>query len=328
MSARVRLVGLLFATGHSWGRHAHVGSWRTGVDLALVVTAIGRGARAMRVLITVVLLAAVSAAWAGAPDTASSRVARLAEEFSDPLSTLPQVFLKDEYTPANYGTDAQANRVVARVIVPRVPRFSLLPFVQLIRPSFSMVTIPTGRGKGTRTAFGDMQLFDLAVVPWPGRDSGLMMGVGPMFVFPTATDERAGQGAWQVGPAFGMIYKGIPGILLGTLVQNPISFAYTSDDRPAQSTLIVQPILLAHLWRGLYVKSADASWTIGWHEGAARTFPLSLGLGYVWLRQNGPPLNFSVSGQWLVYRENAPVAAQTTVVFGMTIAFPDWRPWS
>ena len=102
----------------------------------------------------------------------------------------------------------------------------------------------------------------------------------------------------------------------------------TSDHRPAQSTLIVQPILLAHLWRGLYVKSADASWAIGWHEGAARTFPLSLGLGYVWLRESGPPLNFSVSGQWLVYRENAPVTPQTTVVFGLTVAFPDWRPWS
>jgi hypothetical protein len=282
----------------------------------------------MRALACVVLLLVAAAAWAEEPASASSRAARLAEEFSDPLTTLPQVFLKDEYIPTSYGTEAQANRVVARLIVPRVPRFSLLPFVQLIRPSFSLVTFPTGRGKGTRTAFGDMQLFDLAVIPWPGRESGFMWGVGPVFIFPTATDERAGQGAWQVGPALGAIYKGIPGILLGTLIQNPISFAYTSNRRPAQSTLIVQPILLAHLWRGVYVKSADASWAIGWHQGAARTFPLSLGLGYVWLRGSGPPLNFFVSGQWLVYRENAPVTPQTTVTFGVTVAFPDWRPWS
>jgi hypothetical protein len=173
-----------------------------------------------------------------------------------------------------------------------------------------------------------MQLLDLAVLPWPGRDSGFFIGVGPVLVFPTATDERAGQGAWQVGPAVGAIYKGIPGILLGALVQNPISFAYTSDDRPSVSTLIVQPILLAHLWRGLYVKSADASWTIGWHEGALRTFPLSFGLGYVFLRDDAPPLNLFVSGEWLVYREHAPVAPQTTVRFGLTVAFPDWRPWS
>ena len=281
----------------------------------------------MRALVAVLLLVGAPGLWAQT-ETSASRAARLAEEFSDPLTTLPQIFLKDEYTPTSYGTEAQTNRVVARLIVPRVPRFSLLPFVQLIRPSFSLVTVPAGRGKGTRTAFGDMQLFDLAVIPWPGRDSGFMFGVGPMFVFPTATDERAGQGAWQVGPAFGAIYKGIPGVLLGTLIQNPISFAYTGGDRASQSTLIVQPIVLVHVWHGLYVKSADASWAIGWHEGAARTFPLSFGLGYVLLRGDAPPLNFFVSGDWLVYRENAPVAAQTTVRFGLTVAFPDWRPWS
>lgn len=274
-----------------------------------------------------VLFGGVAAAW-GQTDASISRAAKLAEEFSDPLTTLPQLFVQDAYTPTNYGTEAPANRVIARLIVPRIPRFSLLPFVQLVRPSLSLVTVPTGRGKGTITALGDMQLFDLAVIPWPGRESGLFMGVGPVFVFPTATEEVAGQGAWQVGPAFGAIYKGIPGILLGVLVQNPISFAYTSGDRPAVSTLVVQPIVLAHLWRGLYVKSADASWSIGWHEGTARTFPLSFGVGYVILREGAPPLNLFVSGEWMAYRESAPVAAQTTVRFGMTVAFPDWRPWS
>ena len=164
--------------------------------------------------------------------------AKLAQEFNDPLTTLPQLFVQDAYTPANYGTDAQTNRVIARLIVPRIPRFSLFPFVQLIRPSFSLVTVPKGKGSATRTEFGDMALFDLAVIPWPGEGSGLLMGVGPVFVFPTATDKSAGQGAWQVGPAFGAIYKGIPGILLGGLIQNPISFAYTSSDRrPAEHAL-------------------------------------------------------------------------------------------
>jgi hypothetical protein len=154
------------------------------------------------------------------------------------------------------------------------------------------------------------------------------MGVGPTFVFPTATDERAGQGAWQVGPAFAAIYKGIPSLLLGVLVQNPISFAYTSDDRPAVSTLFVQPIVLLHLWRGLYVKSADATWGIGWHDGSARTFPLSFGVGWVVLTENLPPFNLFVSGEWMAYRKNAPVAPQTTVHFGVTAGFPEWTRWA
>lgn len=253
--------------------------------------------------------------------------ADLAREFNDPLTVVPQLFVQDAYTPSNYGTEAQTNRVIARLIVPRVPRFRFFPFVQLIRPSLSVVTVPEGKGSATRTEFGDMQLFDLAVIPWPGKESGFMMGFGPVFVLPTATHELAGQNAWQVGPAFGAIYKGIPGLLVGTLIQNPISFAYTSSFHRPLNTLVVQPIVLLHLWRGLYVKSADASWSFGWHDGSPKTLPISFGVGYVIPREDAPPFNLFVSGEWMAYRENAPVAPQTTVRFGFTIAFPELGSW-
>ena len=285
----------------------------------------------MSVLLTIALLAAslfcrapAAFAQAEAPEPSA---AKLAEEFNDPLTTLPQIFFQDAYTPSNYGTEAQTNRLTVRPIIPRIPKYSLLPFVQLIRPSFSLVTVPTGRGSATRTEFGDIQLFDLALLPWPGRESGLLIGVGPVFVFPTATHETAGQGAWQVGPAFAAIYRGIPGILVGCLIQNPISFAYTSRKRQPLSTLLVQPILLKQLWRGLYVKSADSTWAFGWRDAAPRLLPLSLGLGYVIVREGSPSINVSVSGEWMAYRENAAIAAQTTLRFGVSIAFPQLKPW-
>ena len=97
----------------------------------------------------------------------------------------------------NYGTDAPLNRAIVRAIIPRIRRFTLLPFVQLVRPSVSLVTVPTGRGSATRTEFGDMQLFDAAVLPWHLVD-GLMIGVGPTFVFrPRPTRQRGkGRGRW------------------------------------------------------------------------------------------------------------------------------------
>lgn len=260
-------------------------------------------------------------------EPSSEKASDVAAEFSDPLTTLPQIFLQDAYTPDNYGTDAMTNRVIGRIIVPRVPSSSLLPFVQLIRPSFSVVTLPSGRGDHTRTEFGEMQLFDLIVIPWPGRESGLLMGAGPTFVFPTATHRSAGQGAWQAGPAFAAIYKGIPGFLLGGLVQNPISFAYRYSDHESVNTLVVQPIVLAYLGRGFYVKSADASWSRSWKDDGATLLPISLGLGHVMLREGWPPINAFVSGEWMAYRRHAPVAPRTTVRFGLTVAFPQWRPW-
>jgi len=292
--------------------------------------------RALR-LATVALLALASLAGALLPqpravcaqDEEQSYLSdreKLAKEFTDPLTTLPQIFFQDAYTPVNYGTDAPTNRAILRAIVPRIPRFTLLPFVQLLRPSISLVTVPTGKGGATRTAFGDMQLFDAAVLPWHLVD-GLTVGVGPTFVFPTASYKKAGEGAWQAGPLFAALYKGIPWLLAGCLIQNPISFAYTSPDRQPVNTFEFQPIVLLALPGGWYVKSADSTWLLSWHRRSPTLLPLSFGVGRVWVREGLPPINFYVSGEWLAYRQFAPVAPQTTVRFGLTVAFPDLRPW-
>jgi hypothetical protein len=270
----------------------------------------------------------VSAAGAqnGDDESKQARLANLSREFTDPLTTLPQLFLQDAYTPANYGTEAQANRVIARVIVPRIPKLSFMPD-QLVRPSLQLVTLPTSKGHGTRTELGDMQLFDFGVIPWPSRDTGLLMGAGPVFVFPTATHRLAGQEAYQVGPGYAAIYKGIPGVLMGGLIQNPISYAYTSAKSQPVSTLLVQPLLLTYIGKGFYVKSADATWALNWHHHTSTTMPVSFGIGKIIVREGLPPLNLFVTGEWMAFRQFAPVEPQTTVRFGMTMAFPQWRPW-
>jgi hypothetical protein len=51
--------------------------------------------------------------------------------------------------------------------------------------------------------------------------------------------------------------SGIPGILLGGLIQNPISFAYTVGDSPPVDSFLFQPILLTYIGRGFYLKSAE-----------------------------------------------------------------------
>ncbi|HXK22193.1 MAG TPA: hypothetical protein VMS55_05890 [Myxococcota bacterium] len=260
--------------------------------------------------------------------TASESEAELSAEFTDPLTTLPQIFLKDDYTPDSYGTHANTNRLTARVIVPRVPESSLLPLVQLIRPTLQVVTAPTGVRSQTRTSLGDLPIFDLAVLPWPDRKkTGLLMGVGPLFVFPTATHREAGQGSWQAGPAFAAIYKGIPGLLIGTLIQNPISFAEVARDRKPVDTLLVQPIVLAYLGKGFYVKSADATWSRGWNQGQSTLLPISFGIGHVTVHEGWPPINVFAGGEYMAWRDDAPVAPQWTARVGVTVAFPEWKPW-
>ena len=280
-------------------------------------------ARMLLLLCVIMLCGGASAA---AQQTLGSEE-KLEQDFTDPLTTLPQLIVRDSYTPANYGSNLQTNQLIVRPIIPRIPPNTYLPFVQLVRPTFALVTVPSSRG-GTRTEFGDLALFDIAVIPWlSSKDKGILVGVGPTFVFPTATSTSAGQGAWQVGPAFGAIYAGIPGLLIGGIVQNPVSFAYTSPNRPPQNTLEFQPVMALHLYDKWYLRSAEANWTMGWYRHSPTVMPLSLGIGRTFVREGLPPMSFFVTGQWTVYRQYAPTAPQTTVNFGLTMGFPEFRPW-
>ena len=251
---------------------------------------------------------------------------KLEQDFTDPLTTLPQLLIRDSYSPATYGTHVQTNQVIIRPIIPRIPPNTLLPFVQLVRPTLAVVTVASRRGGG-RTEFGDLQMFDVAVLPWPEKSSGFLVDIGPTFVFPTATSSSAGQGAWQAGPALGTIYTGVPGLLVGLVLENPVSFAYTSPRRTPQNTLEIQPVLALHLFGDWYLRSSEATWMMGWRRHTPTTLPLSLGLGRTIVHRGLPPMSFFVTGQWTVYRQFAPITPQTTVNFGMTVAFPGLREW-
>jgi len=85
-------------------------------------------------LLAALLSFAAPSAFAQA-EASNLSAAKLAEEFSDPLTTLPQIFTQDAYTPVNYGTAAPTNRVILRLLVPRLPEYSLLRFVQLVSRS-------------------------------------------------------------------------------------------------------------------------------------------------------------------------------------------------
>jgi hypothetical protein len=260
--------------------------------------------------------------------TALATEEKLEQDFTDPLTTLPQLIVRDSYTPANYGPctplscfrNIETNQLIVRPLIPRIAPRAFLPFPQLIRPTFALVTVPSSRG-GTRTEFGDLPVFDIAALPWPDRQkTGVLIGLGPTFVFPTATSRSA-------GPALGAIYSGIPGLLIGFIVQNPISFAYTSPNRPPQNTFQLQPVFALHLWDKWYLRSAEANWSIGWRRHSATMLPLSLGIGRTLVRPGLPPMSLFVTGQWIVYRQFAPIAPQTTINFGITVAFPGLRSY-
>lgn len=132
---------------------------------------------------------------------------------------------------------------------------------RLLRPSLPVVVTPD---PGRVSGIGDLTLFDLFV---PRRFDWGSFGLGPVFVFPTATDSRMGAGKWQIGPAGALMFAGVRHLQLGVIV-NPFSVA-GDDDRDAVSQLLVQPILQYNLPRGWYVSMGDLNWSFDWKDGGA-----------------------------------------------------------
>ncbi len=276
------------------------------------------------VTLTLLLIGSHSFAFAQplSPPSDSEADETLAGREYDPTNSLTQIQIKDIYTPAEYGSNAQANTIQVRPIF-AISQSALIPFAQRIRPTFKIVTAPSGRGASTLTGYGDMQLLDLVLVNWPNsRETAFRWGIGPYFVFPTSTIRQSGRGAWQMGPAVGFAYRGIPKLKLAGLMQQATSFAYTSSRSTPVTSISFQPIISYQLERGWYLKSSDATWRFNLRHNTSTTMPLSAGAGKVWQLSQGYALDTSVSGEWMIYRQFSNRSAQFTLNFQVALLFP------
>jgi hypothetical protein len=283
-------------------------------------------ARHRRAFITgvaiLILLAECSAAVAQQTASAGGDDETLVDKEYDPTASLTQFKVQDIYTPAEYGTNAQPNTLQFRPLFAVRPQL-FTPLEQLVRPTIQIVTVPRNKGASTTTALDDFQLLDLLILPWPdAKETRFRWGIGPYFVFPTSTSQFTGKGAWQIGPAWGFGYRGLPRLQLSGLFQQATSFAYSSSHSVPVSSLQIQPIITYRLDDGWYLKSADATWRINWRHNTSTELPLSAGFGKVWKFGEGYALDTSISGEWMVYRQFDPQTEQFTLRFGVSLLLP------
>jgi hypothetical protein len=246
----------------------------------------------------------------------------LTQRANDPTATLTQLQIKNEYTPSQYGTNAQPNTLILRGILAVSPH-GPLNLEQIIRPTFQIETKPLGKGSATRTGFGDTQLFDLFVIPWPNsRETGFRWGIGPYFVFPTASWHGAGQGAWQLGPAWAFAYHGLPHLVISALFQQATSFAYTSSKRSPVSSLTFQPLITYELPNDWYLASNEATWTWNFRHNTSTSIPFSAGVGKIFRLSDVAAIKAQFSGEWMLYRQFDPQEEQFTLKFELTLLLP------
>ena len=120
----------------------------------------------------------------------------LAQKSLDPTSDLKQFLVRNRFIPSTFDADGYANLLTVSIQYP-IPKSPAFPIRQVWNLEIPIPTAPGGP-----TGLGDIRLLDV-FVPFEGRLRGgrwWRAGLGPVFEFPTATEDELGTGKWSVGP--------------------------------------------------------------------------------------------------------------------------------
>jgi hypothetical protein len=160
------------------------------------------------------------------------------------------------------------------------------------RPAFSFARVPLEGANGALGGIGDLgyQLFLT-----PARARTIRWGLGPAFVFPTATREAFGNGKWTVGPTAAIVVQ--PGKLSLAVAATNL-WSYAGDKRrPPTDQLSLEYSVDYSLGRG-WSLSTDPVMTDDWRGAAGESWFVPVGGGLTKTYSDRVPLQISV----LAYR--------------------------
>jgi hypothetical protein len=213
------------------------------------------------------------AATGGAPD-AQAKAAELAQKLSNPVASLISfpVQMNFDY---GHGADGGGFKFVTNVqpVVPITLNHDWNVISRTILPiAYQSHVIGDSRQGG----LGDI-LQSLFFSPKEPTSGGIVWGVGPALLFPSATDGALGAKKWAAGPTF-VVLTQKSGWTVGMLANQLWSYAGDSD-RASVNALFAQP----------FVAKTTKTLT---------TFTLNTESTYTWKAEKDPwsvPLNFTVA---------------------------------
>lgn len=139
-----------------------------------------------------------AAAFAVAPGAARAADEDLAQQLANPVASLISVPFQFNYDDG-IGPGGDASRLLLN-FQPVIP-FSLGEDWNLISRTIVPIVDQSDifPGAGSQTGLGDTVL-SLFLSPKAPTAGGIIWGVGPVFLLPTATDDLLGTGKWGIGP--------------------------------------------------------------------------------------------------------------------------------
>lgn len=215
----------------------------------------------------------------GQSDSGSSGGGDLAAAAQNPVANLAAFPLQSNW---NFGIGPQQRTQYVGLFQPVIPWKLGDDWNLITRAIVPFVNAPVGFDSNA-DGLGDSQGQFFFT---PNTDSKFIWGVGPLVVFPTASDPALGFGEWAVGlDAVGLVSTGR--IVAGALITQ----AWGVDGN--NSPFLVQPFFNYNFQKGYFVNAsgeARADWELP--KGSRWLFPLGAGVGRTFAIA-GQPLTLS-----------------------------------
>ncbi|MGZ5545739.1 MAG: hypothetical protein ACXWIU_13800 [Limisphaerales bacterium] len=173
------------------------------------------------------------------PAFAQSNDADLAKKLSNPISSLVSVPFQYNFDCCFGPSRANHNTLNVQPVIPLKLNENWNLIVRTILPvAYWREPAPT---VGNNFGLGDTtQSFFLS--PNATTSGAITWGVGPVFLYPSATDDSLGSQKWGAGPTI-VVLKQEAGWTYGVLANYITSFASTAPNRSSVSSTFIQPFI-------------------------------------------------------------------------------------
>ncbi|MBY0500754.1 MAG: neuromedin U [Alphaproteobacteria bacterium] len=193
----------------------------------------------------------------------------------NPLSDLFHFPFQNNF---NFGFDHKNQPQLLTNIQPIIPVKLNHDIKLVLRPILPVLyQVDTWRPKKHVFGLGD---FNPELFFTTTKGSKIMWGVGPAFLFPTATSKQLGSGTWSAGPALGFVAMPTHWVL-GFLTNNVWSFT-KKKKKNSVNLCTFQPFVFYNFFKSWFIVSAPTI-TASWNSPTPNRWvvPAGGGIGHV-----------------------------------------------
>ena len=239
----------------------------------------------------------------------------VAKQLQNPVASLISVPFQNNFE-YGLGPDNKGSRYTLR-FQPVIPTSISDDWNLIFRPIIPIISQHNAIGHTSQTGLSDIQL-ELFFSPKAPSSCGIIWGIGPVLLLPTATDNLLGYQKWAIGPSAVALTQRGPWTI-GMLANHLLSYAGNSDRRNISATYM-QPFI-AHSGKKGFSFSFSSETNYDW-KGAVWSVPFIGGVSQI-IPVHGQLISVGVSG---IYYAKSPLGGPSWGIRAViTLLFPEKR---